>query len=78
MRIKWYGHAAFLITSAEGVKIVTDPYESGAFGGQLSYGKIKDQVDIAVVSHDHADHNDAKSLPGSPRVVQGKKSTTRQ
>ena len=71
MRIKWYGHAAFLITSAEGVKIVTDPYESGAFGGQLSYGKIKDQVDIAVVSHDHADHNDAKSLPGSPRVVQG-------
>ncbi len=71
MKIKWYGHAAFLITSANGTKIVTDPYESGAFGGQLAYGKIDDRVDIALVSHDHADHNDAKSLPGSPQVVQG-------
>jgi L-ascorbate metabolism protein UlaG (beta-lactamase superfamily) len=71
MKIKWYGHAAFLITSAQGIKIVIDPYESGAFGGQLSYGKINDQVDIALVSHDHADHNDVKSLPGSPQVVQG-------
>ena len=30
MKIKWYGHAAFLITSDQGVKIITDPYESGA------------------------------------------------
>jgi L-ascorbate metabolism protein UlaG (beta-lactamase superfamily) len=71
MKIKWYGHAAFLITSNQGVKIITDPYESGAYGGQLAYGKIKDQADIALTSHDHADHNDAKSLPGSPQVVKG-------
>jgi L-ascorbate metabolism protein UlaG (beta-lactamase superfamily) len=71
MKIKWYGHAAFLITSDQGVKIITDPYEPGAFGGQLSYGKIKDQADIALTSHDHADHNDTKSLPGSPQVVKG-------
>ena len=71
MKIKWYGHAAFLITSNQGVKIITDPYESGAYGGQLAYGKIKDQADIALTSHDHADHNDTKSLPGSPQVVKG-------
>jgi len=71
MKIKWYGHAAFLITSNQGVKIITDPYESGAYGGQLAYGKIKDQADIALTSHDHADHNDTKSLLGSPRVVKG-------
>jgi L-ascorbate metabolism protein UlaG (beta-lactamase superfamily) len=71
MKIKCYGHAAFLITSDQGVKIITDPYESGAFGGQLTYGKIKDQADIVITSHDHADHNDIKSLPGSPQIVKG-------
>ncbi len=71
MKIKWYGHAAFLITSSQGLKIITDPYESGAYGGQLAYGKIRDQADIALTSHDHADHNDTNSLPGSPQIVKG-------
>ncbi len=76
MKIKLYGHAAFLITSDQGVKIITDPYESGAYGGQLAYGKIKDQADVVTTSHDHADHNDAKSLPGSPQIVKGSGSKT--
>jgi len=76
MKIKWYGHAAFLVTSDQGVKLVTDPYEPGAFGGKLSYGKIQDKVDIALISHDHADHNDTASLPGSPQVVKGTGSKT--
>jgi L-ascorbate metabolism protein UlaG (beta-lactamase superfamily) len=71
MKIKWYGHAAFLITSDEGTKIIIDPYEPGAFGGQLSYGKIKDQADIVLTSHDHADHNYTQDLPGTPQVVKG-------
>ena len=76
MKIKWYGHSAFLITSDQGTKIITDPYEPGAFGGQLSYGKIKDQVDIVLTSHDHADHNYTKDLPGTPQVVKGGGSKT--
>jgi L-ascorbate metabolism protein UlaG (beta-lactamase superfamily) len=76
MKIKWYGHSAFLITSDQGVKIITDPYEPGAYDGKLSYGKIKDQADIVLTSHDHADHNDVKSLPGSPQVVKGSGSKT--
>ncbi len=71
MKIKWYGHAAFLITSDQGTKIIIDPYEPGAFGGQLSYGKIKDQADIVLTSHDHADHNYTQDLPGGPQVVKG-------
>jgi L-ascorbate metabolism protein UlaG (beta-lactamase superfamily) len=71
MKIKWYGHAAFLITSDQGTKIIIDPYEPGAFGGQLSYGKIKDQVDIVLTTHDHADHNYTKDLPGTPQIVKG-------
>ena len=71
MKIKWYGHSAFLITSNQGVKIITDPYEPNAFGGQLTYGKIKDPADIVLVSHDHADHNHTKDLPGSPQIIKG-------
>jgi L-ascorbate metabolism protein UlaG (beta-lactamase superfamily) len=76
MKIKWYGHAAFLITSDQGAKIIIDPYEPGAFGGQLSYGKIKDQVDIVLTTHDHADHNYTKDLPGAPQIVKGSGSKT--
>ena len=68
MKIRWYGHSAFRIASNQGVRIITDPYEPGAFGG-LSYGKISDPADIVLTSHDHADHNDAKGIPGSPEVV---------
>ena len=76
MKIKWYGHAAFLITSDQGIKIITDPYEPGAFGGQLSYGKIKDQADLVITSHDHADHNYTKDLPGAPQIIKGSGSKT--
>ncbi len=76
MKIKWYGHAAFLVTTDQGIKIIFDPYESGAYGGQLAYGKIKDEADIVLTSHDHADHNDIKSLPGSPHIVKGSGSKT--
>ena len=76
MKIKWYGHAAFLLTSDQGLKIIIDPYEPGAFGGQLSYGKIKDQGDMVITSHDHADHNYTKDLPGTPQVVKGSGSRT--
>ena len=76
MKIKYYGHAAFLITSDQGPKIIIDPYEPGAFGGQLSYGKIKDQADIVLTSHDHADHNYTKDLPGKPQIIKGSGSKT--
>ena len=71
MKIKWYGHAAFLIASDRGVKIITDPYDPGAYGDKLSYGKITDRADIVLVSHDHSDHNHVKDLPGSPEVIKG-------
>ncbi len=76
MKIKWYGHAAFLITSDQGIKMILDPYEPGAFGGQLSYGRIGDQAEIVLISHDHADHNHTKGLLGSPQVVSGSGSKT--
>ncbi len=71
MKIKWCGHATFLITTASGIKIVTDPYEPGGYDGALAYGKIPDLIDIALVSHDHPDHNFVQALEGNPQVVKG-------
>jgi len=76
MHIKWCGHASFLITSASGTKILTDPYEPGGYDGALSYGSIPDEIDIAVVSHDHPDHNYIEGLKGHPQVVKGAGSHT--
>lgn len=64
MKLKWYGHAAFKVTTDSGVRVIIDPYESGAFGGALSYGKITDEADIVLTSHDHEDHNYVKDIKG--------------
>ena len=56
MRIKYLGHAAFVLSLSDGRTVVFDPYESGSDDGALTYGPITGTFDIAVVSHDHADH----------------------
>ncbi|UCC68607.1 MAG: MBL fold metallo-hydrolase [Armatimonadota bacterium] len=71
MKIKFLGHAAFLITTADGVRIVTDPYEPGGFGGAIAHGPLEEPADIVIISHGHADHNYVKMVPGDPVVVQG-------
>jgi L-ascorbate metabolism protein UlaG (beta-lactamase superfamily) len=65
MRIRWYGHSAFRITFADGMHVVVDPYESGAFGGAISYGPIRDAADIVLISHDHSDHNHTGGIAGA-------------
>lgn len=57
MNIKWFGHSAFLITTSGGLRIILDPYMSGAFSGALAYGRIDEGADIVLSSHDHDDHN---------------------
>ncbi len=71
MKIKWYGHASFLITSDTGKKIITDPYEPGGYDGALAYGGIPDVADIVLISHDHPDHNFLQGLKGNPEVIKG-------
>jgi len=76
MKIKFLGHAAFLITTADGTKIVTDPYEPHGFGGAIAHGPLSEPADFVVVSHDHADHNYVKMVPGKPVVVRGPREQT--
>lgn len=68
MIIKWLGHACFLITSEEGLKVITDPY---TMGGGINYSPIKEVADIVVVSHGHADHNNVSAVRGKAEVVKG-------
>jgi L-ascorbate metabolism protein UlaG (beta-lactamase superfamily) len=69
MLIRWYGHAAFRITTAKGVTIIIDPYESGGYGGAISYAPITDPADIVLISHEHADHNCTATIGGTYNEV---------
>jgi len=68
MKIKWLGHACFVITSDTGIKIITDPYVTGDY---LSYGEIEESADIVTVSHNHGDHNNVSAVQGNPIIVRG-------
>jgi len=66
VQLTWFGHAAFLITSPDGVKVLTDPYP-----GNLGYGSRTFAADIITVSHEHFDHNSVASADGDPEVLRG-------
>ncbi|MDI6732862.1 MAG: MBL fold metallo-hydrolase [Planctomycetota bacterium] len=69
MKIKWFGHSAFAITSESGKTLVSDPYEPGAYNGAVGYPPITIKPDIVTISHSHADHNYTKTLSGSPKII---------
>lgn len=69
MKVTWLGHASMLMTSSDGLRVVTDPYTPGAFG--LDYAPIDVEADIVTVSHDHADHNNVSAVKGQPELVKG-------
>ncbi len=68
MKIEWFGHASFGISSQNGLRIVTDPYEAG-YRGIINYGPINQAADIVTVSHEHGDHNCVAAVLGSPTVL---------
>lgn len=70
MKIRFLGHASFLITSDQGTRVITDPYRSGCFDGGIGYGPITEEADIVTISHEHDDHNET-SINGRPEFVRG-------
>ena len=65
--VRWFGHAYFLITSAQGVRLALDPF------GDIGYPMPEVVADVVTVSHEHGDHNGADGLAGSPVVLRGLK-----
>jgi L-ascorbate metabolism protein UlaG (beta-lactamase superfamily) len=69
LKIKYLGHSAFVLTSDDGKKILTDPYESGSYGGAVGYKPITEKVDVVTASHEHEDHFCLDGLPEGYEVV---------
>src|SRR5262245_48840280 len=66
MKLKWYGHASFLVTADDGTTIITDPFTPETSG----YPAVEDAPDIVVVSSDNdLFHCRADLIPGHPVVI---------
>lgn len=63
MKIKWYGQSLFRLTTKfqkdEKVALVIDPFDK-----KLGLNVPKLKADILLISHDHYDHSNIKSISG--------------
>lgn len=66
IKIEYFGHACFQITSPEEVKILFDP-----FNDDMGYDIPDVTPDIVLVSHEHEDHNNIKMAKGNPKIFRG-------
>jgi L-ascorbate metabolism protein UlaG (beta-lactamase superfamily) len=66
MKLKWFGHASYLLVSEGGTRIVIDP-----FNAEVGYRVPLDEADYVTVSHEHFDHNSVQNVPGTPTVLRG-------
>ncbi|MEM6381783.1 MAG: MBL fold metallo-hydrolase [Pseudomonadota bacterium] len=66
MQVKWYGQAAFLLTAADGTRVITDPYTPELLG----YSPILDEADLVIISSaDDQAHCRADLIGGKPKVI---------
>ncbi len=70
MKIRFLGHASFLIISDQGIRVITDPYKAGCFDGGIRYAAVTEEADIVTISHEHDDHNET-NIKGNPKFVRG-------
>lgn len=71
MKIKYLGHASFLLTTQSGTRIITDPYDPGAYPDSLLFSPINEPADVVTLSHEHGDHGAAHLVPGKPVIIHG-------
>jgi L-ascorbate metabolism protein UlaG (beta-lactamase superfamily) len=66
MKITWQGHACFYIESADGLRIVTDPYTPAIAG----LSALQTPADLVLMSSDNdIFHSDGKGVPGNPAII---------
>jgi L-ascorbate metabolism protein UlaG (beta-lactamase superfamily) len=74
MRVEWFGQSAFSLSAGEGTLFI-DPFgpvseAMAARGVQFDYPEIAGvSADLALVTHEHLDHNGVEALGGSPDVI---------
>ena len=65
--VRWWGQAFITIETWWGLTVAIDPYSPARTG----YSDPGVAADLVLVSHDHADHNNAAMVRGNPFVVRG-------
>jgi L-ascorbate metabolism protein UlaG (beta-lactamase superfamily) len=70
MQITWKGQSCFQIVVQKAknsqVTMVVDPY-----GEEIGLKPSFQPADIVLVTHNHGDHNNIKSVPGNPFAISG-------
>lgn len=64
MKIEWFGHDCFRLTSADGTRILTDP-----FNEKVGYKVPHVETDLVTCSHGHYDHHSVEVVKGHPPVI---------
>lgn len=64
MKIKWFGHAHFMITLDDLTTIVTDPFDAS-----VGYNCPRLYVDILTISHSHFDHACMDNIAKAEHIV---------
>lgn len=81
MRIRWYGHASFHLSSREGKSVFLDPFgvpteAMKARGMSFGYPPIEAvDADLVLVTHEHFDHNAVEAVGGSPMTIRARAGT---
>ena len=70
VKITYLAHSCFLITSSDGLKIITDPYNT------IGYAPVNESADIVTISHEDFDHSNVAGVTGQPEAVRGPGTTT--
>lgn len=64
MKIKWFGHSFFLITTENGKRIAMDPFDE-----RVGYSVPDVSADIITISHNHYDHNQVHVVHGNYECI---------
>ena len=64
MLLQWHGHSEFLLESADGYRMLTDPFDD-----HVGYPMRKVRADAVTVSHGHGDHSYTQKVTGNPMIL---------
>ena len=64
MNIYWFGQSSYLIKTANGKRLLIDP-----FGDGMGYTPFKGSVDLVTISHNHFDHNFTGFIENNPNII---------
>jgi L-ascorbate metabolism protein UlaG (beta-lactamase superfamily) len=64
MKLKWFGHSCFYLTSKSGVRVLMDPFKS-----DIGLEMPSVEADIVTMSHNHMDHNNKAAASGMFKAI---------